>query len=36
MPTQLQYGDRELERLLNDTESDFAERKEAWAGNAKV
>ena len=29
----MQYDDQELERLLDDTESDSAERKEAWAGN---
>jgi len=30
----MQYSDQGLERLLDDPESDLAERKEAWAGDA--
>lgn len=30
----MRYGDAELERLLTETESDLAERKETWQGDA--
>jgi ATP-dependent DNA helicase RecG len=30
----MQYSDEDLEKLLDDTESDLTERKETWAGDA--
>lgn len=30
----IRYSDKELESLLDDTESDIAERKESWKGDA--
>lgn len=34
MSTMMRYTDPELEKLLDDTESDLAERKETWKGDA--
>ncbi|MFZ1982987.1 MAG: RNA-binding domain-containing protein, partial [Desulfatitalea sp.] len=34
MPQTMTYSDKELESLLDDPESDLAERKENWAGDA--
>lgn len=34
MPPTMTYSDKELESLLDDPESDLAERKESWAGDA--
>src|SRR5271154_5022928 len=30
----MRYSDNELDALLSDTESDLAERKESWSGDA--
>lgn len=34
MNHRMTYSDTELESLLNDLESDLAERKESWRGDA--
>ena len=34
MSTTMRYTDAELLKLLDETESDFAERKESWKGDA--